>query len=52
MNVVMTGGGKFIEVQATAEHQPFDDAQMAALIELARAGISRLVELQKKAAPL
>src|SRR5215831_5242953 len=52
MNVVMTGGGKFIEVQATAEHQPFDDGQMAALIGLARAGIGRLVELQKKAAPL
>jgi ribonuclease PH len=52
MNVVMTGGGKFIEVQATAEHQPFDDGQMAALIGLARAGIGRLVEIQKKAAPL
>jgi ribonuclease PH len=52
MNVVMTGGGKFIEVQATAEHEPFDDGQMAALIGLARAGIGRLVEIQKKAAPL
>ena len=29
MNVVMTGAGKFVEVQATAEHTPFDDAQMA-----------------------
>ena len=52
MNVVMTGGGKFIEVQATAEHEPFDDGQMAALIGLARAGIGQLVEIQKKAAPL
>jgi len=50
--VVMTGGGKFIEVQATAEHAPFDDAQMSALIELARAGIRRLVELQKEAVRL
>jgi len=52
MNVVMTSGGKFIEVQATAEHEPFDDGQMAELIRLARAGIGRLVEIQKKAAPL
>jgi ribonuclease PH len=49
MNVVMTGRGRFIEVQATAEHTPFDDAQMAALIGLARAGIGRLVEMQKTA---
>ena len=52
MNVVMTGAGKFVEVQATAEHAAFDDAQMAALIELARAGIARLVEIQKKVAPI
>src|SRR5215467_8490911 len=38
MNIVMTGKGRFIEVQATAEHTPFDDDQMAALIGLARAG--------------
>jgi ribonuclease PH len=49
MNVVMTGKGRFIEVQATAEHTPFDDSQMSALIGLARAGISRLVEMQKVA---
>lgn len=52
MNVVMTGGGKFIEIQGTAEHAPFDDAQMSALIGLARAGIGRLVEIQKKAVAL
>jgi len=52
MNVVMTGGGRFIEVQATAEHEPFDDAQMAALIELARGGIAQLVEIQRRAAAL
>ena len=52
MNIVMTGGGRFIEVQATAEHDPFDDAQMTNLITLARAGIGRLVEIQKKAAPI
>lgn len=46
MNVVMTGKGKFVEVQATAEHTPFDDAQMAALITLARKGIGELAARQ------
>ncbi len=50
MNVVMTGAGSFIEVQATAEHSPFDDAQMAELLTLARGGIARLIEIQKEAA--
>ena len=49
MNVVMTGGGKFVEVQATAEHTPFEDSQMASLIELARVGIADLIEVQKRA---
>jgi ribonuclease PH len=52
MNVVMTGAGRFVEVQATAEHRPFDDQQMAGLISLARAGIAHLIELQKKAVRL
>ena len=47
MNVVMTGSGKFIEVQATAEHQAFDDAQMSQLIALARRGIGELSERQQ-----
>ena len=50
MNVVMTGAGRFVEVQATAEHTPFDDGQMDEMITLARAGIGRLTELQKQAA--
>jgi ribonuclease PH len=49
MNVVMTGSGRFVEVQATAEHTPFDDEQMAALIGLARSGIRSLIEKQKQA---
>ncbi len=52
MNVVMTGAGRFVEVQATAEHTTFDDAQMGMLIELARAGIGRLIEMQKRVARL
>jgi ribonuclease PH len=49
MNVVMTGSGKFVEVQGTAEQDPFDDAQMAQLIGLARTGIAELIQLQKVA---
>jgi ribonuclease PH len=52
MNVVMTGGGRFVEVQATAEHTPFDDPQLSGLVELARAGVSELIAIQKKVAPL
>ncbi|MSQ54078.1 MAG: ribonuclease PH [Betaproteobacteria bacterium] len=48
MNVVMTGGGRFVEVQGTAEGEPFARAQMDALIELAGKGIAELVALQKK----
>ena len=47
MNVVMTGAGRFVEVQATAEKTPFDDAQLAALMALARQGIAELVAIQK-----
>ena len=50
MNVVMTGSGRFVEVQATAEHTPFDDSQMDSLIQLARSGVSELIEIQKKVA--
>lgn len=48
MNVVMTGGGRFVELQATAEHGSFDDGQMAELIALAQQGIGELVEIQKR----
>jgi len=49
MNLVMTGAGRFVEIQATAERGSFDDAQMAEFIALGRRGIAELVELQKKA---
>ena len=52
MNIVMTGAGKFIEVQGTAEQQPFDDSQMAAMIALARNGIAELIEKQRSIATL
>jgi ribonuclease PH len=47
MNVVMTGAGRFVEVQATAERHAFDDQQMARMLALARSGIAELVEIQK-----
>jgi ribonuclease PH len=47
MNFVMTGSGKFIEVQATAEHVPFDDFQMTEMLALARAGVTQLMDLQR-----
>ena len=48
MNVVMTGSGHFVEVQATAEHAPFDDEQMGRLMGLSRKGIVDLIGIQKR----
>ncbi len=47
MNVVATGSKKLIEVQATAERRPFDDAQFAKMLALARQGIEALVGRQQ-----
>ena len=49
MNFVMTGSGKFVEVQGTAEKEPFDAEQLDRLVGLARAGIQRLLEVQRQA---
>jgi len=49
MNVVMTGSGRFVEVQGTAEGEPFTRAQMSEMLDLASRGISQLVALQRKA---
>jgi ribonuclease PH len=49
MNVVMTGAGHFVEVQGTAEGEPFTREQMQRLLDLAGSGIARLVALQKQA---
>jgi ribonuclease PH len=48
MNVVMTGSGKFVEVQATAEGEPFGGAELQDLLALAAAGIRRMIEYQTK----
>ncbi|MGH9559235.1 MAG: ribonuclease PH, partial [Bryobacteraceae bacterium] len=48
MNVVMTGSGRFVELQATAEKTAFDDPQLLGLIGLARQGIEELVAIQRQ----
>ena len=47
MNVVMTATGKFVEIQATAEHQVFDDESFSKMIGLARQGIQFLIGRQQ-----
>jgi len=47
MNFVMTAGGKMVELQATAEHQVFDDAQLATMMGLARQGVQELIAKQQ-----
>ena len=49
MNVVMTGAGKFVEIQGTAEGVPFSRSDMEALVGLAERGISELIGAQRKA---
>jgi ribonuclease PH len=48
-NFVLTGSGKIIEIQATAEGAPFDEASFAAMLGLARSGIAELTQLQRAA---
>ncbi len=49
LNVVMTGDGEFVEVQATAERVPFDRARLDGLLDLAAAGIEDLRRAQEEA---
>ena len=49
MNIALTGAGKFVELQATSERTPFDDAQLASLLALGRKGIAELIAIQKQA---
>lgn len=48
MNVVMTGSGKIVEIQGTAESEPFSKDMMNSLITLAEKGIKSLIEMQKE----
>jgi len=49
LNVIMTAEGKFIEVQGTAEGEPFNRKALDEMVDLAAAGIKRLVALQQRA---
>jgi ribonuclease PH len=49
MNLVMTGRGEFVEIQATGEKSSFSDAELAEMVALARNGIGELIEIQKRA---
>ncbi|HHQ41004.1 MAG TPA: ribonuclease PH, partial [Chromatiales bacterium] len=49
MNVVMNEAGAFVEIQGTAEGHPFRMDELMAMLELARKGIARLVEVQREA---
>jgi ribonuclease PH len=48
-NFVMTGNGNIVEIQGTAEKEPFSEAQLLSLLALARRGTQKLVDLQKMA---
>ncbi len=49
MNVVMTGGGRFVEVQGTGEEATFTERELSAMLALARTGIGRLIAAQREA---
>jgi ribonuclease PH len=49
LNVVMTASGRFVEIQGTAEREPFSQTQLDQLLELAKKGIGQVLTAQKKA---
>lgn len=51
LNFVLTGAGRIVEVQATAEQHPFDDHQLRKMMDLARKGIESLVSKQRAVLP-
>jgi ribonuclease PH len=48
MNVVMTAGGRFVEVQGTGEEATFTEDELTAMLRLTRSGIRQLAELQRQ----
>ena len=48
MNVVMTGAGRFVEVQGTGESVSFSEAELRALLRLARIGVGRVFAAQRR----
>ena len=51
MNVVMTGGGQFVEVQASAEARPYTSRELQQLLDLATSGIRHLMKIQQEYLP-
>ena len=51
MNVVMTGGGQFVEVQASAEARPYTSRELQQLLDLAASGIRHLMKIQQEYLP-
>lgn len=49
MNVIMTGAGKYVELQGTGEEAPFSPTELQTLLSLAHTGIAELIEAQKRA---
>ena len=49
MNIVMTGSGKFVELQATSERNSFDDSHLSEMLALGRAGVGQLLAIQQGA---
>ena len=49
MNIVCTGAGKFIEIQGTAEREPFTREQMNEMLAMAEKGIGELFQIQRNA---
>ena len=49
LNVVMTDDGRFVELQGTAEHEPFTEESLDALRALAKKGLKEIFEIQKNA---
>ena len=48
MNVVMTGSGRFVEIQGAGEEASFSDRQLVAMLKLARRGVTELTQIQRK----
>lgn len=49
MNIIMTGSGRFIEIQGTAEREPFSEKDMNELLSLAKKGIKNIIDMEKNA---
>ena len=47
-NIVMTGGGRFVELQSTGEEATFDSGELSELIRLAKIGIANITKLQQE----